>query len=88
MAAPDSRDAAVCAWLADLGLEQYYPKIRKFGAVDATELKAVSPAELDGIGMRKLEKARFLKAVEQISKESTEKIEVRPAPDSSSLLSG
>jgi hypothetical protein len=75
--APGSRDAAVCAWLAELGLEQYYPKIRTFGAVSAEELKAISPAELDGMGMRKLEKARFLKAIEEMSKVSAEKISVR-----------
>ena len=76
IAAPDAPDAAVCAWLADLGLEQYYPKIRTFGAVSAEELKAITPAELDGIGMRKLEKARFLKGIEEMSKRFIEKIEV------------
>ena len=76
-AAPDAPDAAVCAWLTELGLETYYPRIRKFGAVNAEELKAITPAELDGIGMKKLEKARFLKAIEEMSKHSTEKIEVR-----------
>jgi hypothetical protein len=77
VAAPHAPDAAVCAWLADLDLEQYYPKIRTFGAVNAEELKAITPAELDGIGMRKLEKARFLKAIAEASKHSTERIEVR-----------
>eukprot|EP01043_Picozoa_sp_COSAG02_P058474 COSAG02_NODE_7284_length_3085_cov_1.818151_2_plen_155_part_00 len=77
VAAPHAPDAAICAWLADLDLEQYYPKIRTFGAVNAEELKAISPAELDGIGMRKLEKARFRKGIAEVSKHSTEKIEVR-----------
>lgn len=80
MAAQDAPDAAVCAWLADLGLEQYYPKIRTFGAVNAEELQALTPAELDEMGMKKLEKARFLKAIGDMSRHSAEKIEVRLRP--------
>ena len=37
------RDAPVCAWLATHGLEQYYSRIRKFGAVRPEELLAKLP---------------------------------------------
>jgi hypothetical protein len=42
----------------------------------AEELKALSPADLDEMGMKKLEKARFLKSIEEISRGTTEKIAV------------
>ena len=70
------RDAPVCAWLATHGLEQYYSRIRKFGAVRPEELSALSPADLDDMGMKKLEKSRFLKAVEEMTQVTVEKVAV------------
>ena len=59
-------DAEVAGFLAANGLARHYPRVKLLGAVTPRELLELSPAELDGIGLKVLEKTRLLKALKSL----------------------
>ena len=56
----------VVEFLTDLRLQTFADKFRRMGVTTLTDLKYVQEEDLDGMGMKKIHKNKFLQTVAKI----------------------